>query len=163
MVHPAPTNHEIVTAYRHLSQLARLAVRKSQPASTTLQTRLRLAFRLSPRADFDAARIRNTCTFLYNAARYPHCIEHEVTRQLAFVWYFDLGEGALPGIRGRRNRDLEFRTSRERSLVESHRARDASMERKWQKQGTLVERRRRMDYFNHVLRMLNESMGLCLR
>jgi hypothetical protein len=123
-----PTKTEILHAYRALYRTSLRAVHYSVPARYTLRSRLRLSFRSSPLSDFEPVRIRNTLTFLENAAKYRG-MEHQILRNLLMVWYWEVKQWAG------RSRVKEERGFRVRAF----------------------------DGFYGCLRLLNESMGLCLR
>lgn len=159
MPHAAPTSHELRTAYRHLSQLALHAVHHAKPARYTIRTRLRLAFRLSPPTSYDPIRIRNTCIFLYNAANHSSR-EHRVLRTLLFTWYWDVGEDSTLGTS--RGRDLRELSGWERQRRVVGRRAEEVASRKGGEEVRFI-RGVKMDQFRFLVRMLNESMGLCLR
>lgn len=127
---------QIVHAYRHLSQHALRAIQFSTPARYTIRERLRRAFRKGNRADFDQKRIDNTLQFLQGAAR-SRTLEHRVLRSLLHTWYWD------PSTHARLNRPR------------AKGSKTASTEDEI--------RRAAFDQFNHLVRMLNESMGMCIR
>ncbi len=128
----------MVHAYRHLYQEGLRAVRFSGPARYTIRDRLRRAFRKSHPGDFDANRISNTLQFLHGAARY-NSLEHQVLRSLLMTWYW------------------EDNSYQERKRMELKSKDQASKERELE----IINAAR--DQFNHLIRMLNESMGMCLR
>lgn len=161
MTHPPhlPTPRDIRTAYRHLFQLGLRAVHYAKPARYTIATRLRVAFRLSPAKDWDPKRIHNTCQFLYNA-RDNETLEHRVLRCLLYTWYHDLGHGSLIG--GTTGKDVRLLAGLERRRRLTKRRWDTARVSRMKDD----ERRiwdGRMDHFRFLVRMLNESMGLCLR
>lgn len=157
---PAPSPRDIRTAYRHLSLLALRAISHSHgPARHTITTKLRIAFRLSPRSYWDPKRIHNTCQFLYNAANH-RALEHRVFRTLLYTWWWDLGEGSAPGAgQGRDLRELGGR-ERERRIMAREKL---EKERKIRKLDDLKVWEGRMDSFRFMVRELNETMGMCLR
>ena len=154
-----PTPRDIRTAYRHLFQLGLRAVQYSKPARYTISTHLRVAFRLSHPKDWDPKRIHNTCQFLYNA-RNAGSLEHRVLRGLLFTWHYDLGTGSLPG--APTNKDVRILSGPERHRRIHKRNVDKAKSRKM---GELEKKvwDGRMDHFRILVRMLNESMGMCLR
>ncbi|KAI9727478.1 MAG: hypothetical protein M1828_006420 [Chrysothrix sp. TS-e1954] len=139
-----PTDPRIPLAYRNLSKLALRAVKYSSPARHTIRDRLRLAFRKSPPQDFDVGRIRNTAQFLNNAAR-SQSLERRVLRTILITWYWDPEtnphsraaeeERKMKRIPGPKNRNLE--------------------NLRWRREGR--------DHYYFLIRMLNQSMGMCIR
>ena len=157
---PPPSARDIRTAYRHLSQLALRAISHSNgPARHTIRSKLRIAFRLSPRSYWDPKRIHNTCQFLYNAANH-RALEHRVFRTLLYTWWWDLGEGSAPG--AGQGKDLRVLEGRERERRISAREKDR---KEWllREDDDRKVFEGRMDAFRFMVRQLNESMGLCLR
>lgn len=163
MAFPAPARREIITAYRHLSQLSALASHDNAATRWTLQRRLRVAFKLSPRNDFDALRVRNTLILLRNAAEDKRSLEARLVNRLAFVWWWDLSDAGVPGPGGSRGRDLQHFSGYPRRRRVMKRLAEEQKMRRWQKSGEAVVHTSRMDMFRQLVRMLNESMGTCLR
>ena len=132
------SNPQIPQAYRDLMRLALRAIDYSIPARYTIRDRLRLAFRRGSRTDFDIRRIRNTCQWLYLAQR-PRSLEHKVLRSLLLTWYWD-------------------------PETNPH-SKHASAERRGVKRSTPEQKVHsvKRDQFNFTIRMLNESMGMCIR
>lgn len=83
-----PTNHEIVTAYRHLWRWALRGIQYSAPARFVLKARIRQAFRTGTPEDFNHAKIENTLEFLRGAATSTG-VEHHVLRSLMLTWYWE--------------------------------------------------------------------------
>ena len=154
-----PTTRDIRTAYRHLFQLGLRAVYYSKPARYTLQSHLRIAFRLYPPNAWDPKRIHNTCQFLYNAAN-ATSLEHRVLRTLLMVWHYDLNNGSCPG--ASKGKDLRILSGFERERRIRDRQRMAEKYKRMQKSEKQIFAGR-MDHFRMLVKLLNESMGLCLR
>jgi hypothetical protein len=136
-----PSQQTLLHAYRHLSRAALHACRRSAPSRFVLRDRLRRAFRRSPAADYDARRVANTLLFL-RAAGADAGAEHRTLKALCHVWWLEerhwrrrgARAAALAGARGEETRML--------GAMALHQA---------------------YDQFYFTLRMLNETMGLCLR
>lgn len=133
-----PSRHELLLAYRSLYKTSLHAVRYSSPAKYVLRDRLRRAFRDSHASDFDAKRIKNTIKFL-KAAASDTGIEHKVLKNLSLVWYAERDQW--------RERDETI----------------ARLKRQHNYEFALKANTQAYDHFYHVLTLLNESMGLCLR
>lgn len=141
-----PTNLSIPQAYRHLYRAGLRAIRHSTPARHTFLARLRRGFRKSLPQDFDPARVLNTVQFLENAATPPismqrRTLEHRVLRSLLHTWYWQDLHTKYPE-KGRRMRNKE--------------GTEAGKEE-------LKIRSKAFDGFDHMVKMLNESMGMCIR
>lgn len=126
---------QIIQAYRNLHKQALIAVNYSSPSRVILRNRIRKAFRNGHVSDFDSVRIRNTIQFLRGAA-YNHTLEHKVLMSLTHVWR------------------MESFPRTEAQLLALHPKTPLK---------ELQIRRSAYDQFNHLVRMLNESMGMCLR
>lgn len=126
------TSQEIVHAYRALLRQSLRAIQFSKPARFTLRDRLRLAFRNGTAADFDSRKIDNTLEFL-RYATVENGLEHKIVKNLLHIWWDQA--------RGGQRRPYRRTTSKLQELEISTMAYDA---------------------LNHNIRMLNESMGLCL-
>ena len=123
-------------SYRHLYQTALRAVKYSKPARYTIRDRLRWAFRKSPANSLDPIRIRNTLAFLYHAQK-SKSLEHRVLRTLLFTWHYDWA--AFPA-----------------KLPDNLRSKVYGPQEHYLRSTT-------RDQFNHTVRMLNESMGMCIK
>lgn len=123
---------EILHAYRHLLRNSLRAIQFSKPARYTLRDRLRLAFHKGNAADFDARKVENTLEFLRYAAA-ENGLEHKIVKNLLFVWWDQA--------RGRRKTPHRKATTKIQEVETSTTAYDA---------------------LNHNIRMLNESMAMCL-
>ncbi|KAF2671855.1 DUF1763-domain-containing protein [Microthyrium microscopicum] len=132
------TTQTIVNSYRTLYRASLRAVQYSTPNRYLLRDRLRRAFRESPRADYEPDRIANTLSFL-NAAASDTGLEHRVVKSLCHVWH---GE----------HRQWKAR-SRTWTMIHSQKAKRPQV--KWETQA--------YDNFYWTVRMLNESMGLCIK
>jgi hypothetical protein len=131
------TNSRSIThAYRALYRSALHAVRYARHERYEIRDRLRRAFRDSDAKDFEPHRIANTILFFEAAAR-DRGLEHRILKNLCHIWF------------------LENRQWRNRSRV---------LEKYGKKSvdtpSAIVQS---YDQFYEVLRLLNESMGLCLR
>lgn len=127
------TNQEIIHAYRNLYRAALRAVHYSSPARHVIRARLRRGFRECPRSDFEPGRIENTLTFL-EGAQATAGLEHRLLRSLCLTWYWE----------------MECWSRRYAKVA----AKDMQ---------DLTLRARSFDGFYHHLRMLNETMGMCIR
>lgn len=123
---------EIVRAYRHLLRQSLHAIHFSKPARYTLRDRLRLAFRKGNATEFNPQKIDNTLEFL-RYATVENGLEHKILKNLLFVWYVQVMGGTK-----------------------------SSHKKSGNKRQDLEIRTTAFDSFNHNIRMLNESMGLCL-
>lgn len=123
---------EIIHAYRHLLRHSLRAIKFSKPARYTLRDRLRLAFRKGNAADLDASKIKNTLEFL-RYAEAENGLEHKIVKNLLYVWWSQ----ARGGHKRPHKRGVSKQQEAE-ALITAY------------------------DPFNHNIRMLNESMGLCL-
>jgi len=136
---PGPaSSHQIVSAYRDLYRTALHAVRYARPARYVIRDRLRRAFREAPAEDFEPARIANTLRFL-EAAGADRGLEHRVLKTLCHVWWAE-----------------QEQWSRRRLVLQMHQKGGATAE----VQDAVV---RGYDQFYEMLRLLNQSMGMCLR
>ncbi len=138
----------IVHAYRHLYRHGLRAVQFSKPARYTLRDRLRSAFRKGSVADFEPERIRNTVEFLQYATR-ESGLEHKIVKNLLFVWW-----NQADGGHQRRRGKPPYVLNQKRMALEANKAHSTFQE--------LEIKTTAYDAFNHNIRMLNESMGLCL-
>jgi hypothetical protein len=128
---------DIIHAYRSLYRTALHAVRYSRPARYVIRDRLRRAFRDSEPSDFEPKRIANTILFLEAAAQ-DRGLEHRVVKNLCKIWYHERDQWSM------------------RSLVAARYRKAVPIE---SAQATVQG----YDQFYEVLRLLNETMGLCLR
>lgn len=129
---PAMTTTDIVHAYRHLLRQSLRAIRFAKPARYQLIDRLRLAFRKGTAADFNPERIDNTLEFL-RYAEAENGLEHKIVKNLLYVWW----NQARGGHKRPSKRGLSKQAEAE-VLTTAY------------------------DPLNHNIRMLNESMGMCL-
>lgn len=136
--HMACTNADVVRAYRHLYQFGLRAVCYSGPARYTIRDKLRTAFRKGRASEFDPFRIHNTLQFLHGAAQ-SKSLEHKVLRSLLHTWYWEHFES-----KGSRSRSSKSR--KKDAITEENAINNAAR-----------------DQYNHTIRMLNESMGMCIR
>ncbi|CAA9964896.1 hypothetical protein PTMSG1_08255 [Pyrenophora teres f. maculata] len=122
----------IVHAYRHLYRHSLRAVQFSKPARYTLRNRIRLAFRRGSATEFEPQKVQNTIEFFQYATK-ENGLEHKIVKNLLFVWWVQETGG--------RTRNYQSRTMTRDELEIKTTA---------------------YDTFNHNIRMLNESMGICL-
>jgi hypothetical protein len=127
----------VVTAYRSLYRTALHAVRYSRPARYVIRDRLRRAFRDSPATDFEPDRIANTILFL-RAAATDTGLEHRVLKNLSLVWYWEAHQWSR------------------RHTLKAKYHKNAPVE-------SVAATVQGYDQFYELLRMLNQTMGLCLR
>ena len=135
-----PNNAAVIHAYRQLYRTGLQAIDYSSPGRYTLRDRLRRAFRKSHPTDFDALRVRNTVQFLRNAA-VRQTLERKVLRSLLHTWWWQ---------------DLKTATPASQKRIRSREGTPAALEEQ-------MIRDQAFDQFNHLVRMLNESMGVCIR
>ena len=126
---------QVVQAYRSLYKHGLIAINYKAGARNIIRDRLRKAFRKGHISDFDPVRIRNTIQFLRGAA-YNHTLEHKVLQSLIHTWRMQ----SYP------RSEAEQLALHPKTPIEE-----------------LEIRRTAYDQFNHLIRMLNESMGMCLR
>jgi len=126
---------QIIQAYRNLHKQALIAVNYSSPSRNILRDRIRRAFRKGHVSDFDPVRIQNTIQFLRGAA-YNHTLEHKVLMSLTHVWRMQ----SYP------RTEAQYLALYPKTPLKE-----------------IQIRRSAYDQFNHLVRMLNESMGMCLR
>jgi hypothetical protein len=126
----------IVLAYRHLYRAGLRAVSYTTPNRYVLRDRLRRAFRESPTSDFEPLRIANTVEFFNNAAK-DRGLEHRLVKSLCRVWLSEKNQWI------QRAKNWGHTPSRKRP------------QNKWATQA--------YDDFYWTVRMLNESMNLCIR
>jgi hypothetical protein len=138
----SPTQTEILHAYRHLLRTSLHAIQYSTPARHVITSRLRLSFRSSPISSFEPKRISNTLEFLSNAGKTTG-LEHQILRNLLMVWYWEPAQW-----KDRKGRDVMW--SQLPGMGDK-----VVLER--------VVKAGAYGGFYWGLRMLNESMGLCLR
>ncbi|KAF6227733.1 hypothetical protein HO173_012063 [Letharia columbiana] len=108
------------------------AVQYAAPARHTLRILLDNAYRTGNAADFDAQKITNTVTFLEGAAR-EKGLEHRVLKSLLHTWFWSVNSGKY-------RKSLSLKTANTRTE---------------QSQAAI-------QHFEITLKMLNESMGMCL-
>jgi hypothetical protein len=144
---PPHSKLEILHAYRHLLRTSLRAIQYSTPARHVLLSRLRLSFRSSPLADFEPARIANTVTFLEGAAKTTG-MEHQILRNLLKVWYWE---------------PVQWRDRGGRDGGAVGRGASAGVGMGEKVVGEKMVKGGAYGGFYWNLRMLNESMGLCLR
>jgi hypothetical protein len=130
------SNKVIVLAYRHLYRAGLRAVSYTTPNRYVLRDRLRRAFRESPTSDFEPERIANTVQFLNNAAK-DRGLEHRLVKSLCRVWLTEKNQWIA------RARSWDVYPKKKRPQT------------KWATQA--------YDDFYWTVRMLNESMCLCIR
>lgn len=130
------TGPSIVLAYRHLYRAGLRAVSYTTPNRYVIRDRLRRAFRESPITDYEPERIANTIAFFNNAAR-DRGMEHRLVKSLCRVWLREKQQWI--------HKAAEWNRFRRKSRPQV----------RWSTQA--------YDDFYWTLKMLNESMCLCLR
>jgi hypothetical protein len=130
----------IVQSYRNLYRHGLRAVRYSSPARFVLRDRLRRAFRDSPISAYEQRRIDNTVLF-FKAAAQDRGLEHRLLKSLCHVWFLEAQHWRRRDVRLRQIGTLKGDV-RLQSTMAVHQA---------------------YDQFYFTLKMLNETMGLCLR
>ncbi|KAK1150331.1 hypothetical protein N8T08_000233 [Aspergillus melleus] len=125
----------VIHAYRHLYRLGLKVVNYSTPSRHVLLHTLRSAFRAGTREEFQPQKIANTLSFLQRA-RDVAGLEHKIVRNILMVNYWE-----QPIMR------KEYRVLKGLGID--------------QKQ--FVVREGANEQFNQTLRLLNESLGTCLK
>ncbi|KAK8191722.1 hypothetical protein HDK77DRAFT_68068 [Phyllosticta capitalensis] len=129
-----PETTQVLREYRRVYTWALRAVQYSKPARWVVRDTVRHFFRKNAAASFDQDKIDNTVEFLRGAAE-ERGLEHQIVKNLVRMWK---AEG-------------RYKTSKNfREVVQSN---DPS----W----TQVARTA-YEPFHHTVRMLNESMNMCL-
>lgn len=131
----APSNQDILSSYRLLYRHAMYAVQYAAPARYTLRILLENAYRTGNAADYDAQKINNTVTFLEGAAK-EKGLEHRILKNLLHTWFWDVNDG-----KHRKRRSLMALETVNMRTKQSQPA---------------------IQHFEITLKMLNESMGMCL-
>lgn len=126
---------QIIQAYRNLYKQSSIAVHYSPAPRKVIRDRLRKGFRKGHISDFDPPRIQNTLQFLRGAC-FNHTLEHKVLLSLMHTWR------------------MQERFLSEKMYLHYNQK---------TQQEQLDIRRTAYDQFNHLIRMLNESMGMCIR
>ena len=142
---------QVLLAYRHLYKHCLQAVQYSKPARYIIRDRLRRLFHSGQPKDLDQKRVDNTLEFLRGAARHKG-LEHRIVKNLIHVWFHEqnfaqskyigfVAASFLP--------DHQFRPYRS-LLVDSDK--------------DLVKiKMTAYDPLYYAIKMLNESMGMCIR
>lgn len=138
----------VIHAYRHLLRHSLRAIQFSKPARYTLRDRLRLAFRKSTPVEYDQVKINNTIEFLQYATR-ENGLEHKIVKNLLFVWWTQSHGG-----RAKQSKKA-MQVSRLEELFEC-------MLTKYSLPEELEIKTIAYDAFNYNVRMLNESMRMCI-
>lgn len=147
-----PTKGDILLSYRRLYRHGLQAVQYSAPARYNLRDRLRQRYRKGVTTDYDEPKIENTIEFLRGAAQ-ERGLEHQIVKQLVHVWWgeaFNKKQAIrfVPNTLSHPFGLLVFRTYNNRK------GNDPAMER--------YARNTALEQFHFTLRMLNNTMGLCL-
>jgi hypothetical protein len=135
---------EIIHAYRALYRAALHAVRYTTPSRHTVRDRLRRGFRASPASAYCPCRVANTLLFL-RAAGTDAGAEHRLLRSLCHAWFLE-------------DRHWRHRGARLRQLAVARGPGDGGVPLQAE-----MALHQAYDQFYFALRMLNETMGLCLR
>ena len=141
-------SREVLHAYRQLYRASLRAIQYASPARHTLRKLIDTEFRLNKLHDFDRIRVDNTLIFLDGAAK-VRGLEHRIVKTLLHVWWF--WEGSKKVIP-----KYYLSASMRGWGVDSYFSHKALKPE---------EARIRQSSFNHyriTLRMLNNSMQLCL-
>ncbi|KAK7538358.1 uncharacterized protein J3D65DRAFT_551955 [Phyllosticta citribraziliensis] len=129
-----PETSKALREYRRLYTWGLRAVQYSQPARFVVRDTLRHFFRKNAAASFDQEKIDNTVEFLRGAA-HERGLEHQIVKNLVRIW----------------NKENSYRRSKHATdptaLNEPH----------WYQVA-----RTAYEPFHHSVRMLNESMNMCL-
>ncbi|KAG6128379.1 hypothetical protein E4U38_005721 [Claviceps purpurea] len=131
---------DIIHAYRTLYRTLLQAVQYSSPARYVARDQLRKAFRASPAAPFNHEGIKRTIWFLQAAAR-EKGLEHRVLKNLLRV------QSERARSEGGRWKKVLVLSAKNRSGGDKGPAKSAMA----------------YEHYERTVRMLNESMGLCLR
>ncbi|KAK0747532.1 hypothetical protein B0T21DRAFT_277390 [Apiosordaria backusii] len=147
-----PTTHELLTSYRHLYRAALQAVQYSKPSRYIVRDQLRLAFRDRKNlSEYHPERIRRTIWFFHAASR-SRGLEHKVCKTLVRM-HWERSRYARGGWKSWLRVKEEMEKASEKTLKKMReRAEDV-----------VVEKGLRWGWYEGVVRMVNESMGLCLR
>ncbi|KAI9888290.1 MAG: hypothetical protein M1814_000762 [Vezdaea aestivalis] len=132
MTEPVGRYQIILHAYRHLFKLSRRATRGSRRAQYVARDLLRESFRKGQPKDWDEAKIWNTLIFLREAAKETG-LEHRIFKNLLSVRYSEAVD----------YHDYKKPLGRANELID-----------------TLNENK--YNSYNMTIKMLNETMGLCL-
>ncbi|OAX79981.1 hypothetical protein ACJ72_05694 [Emergomyces africanus] len=130
-----PRNIAILHAYRHLYRTGLQTIRYSCPGRYVLRWTLRKSFRNGPPNEFDPQRIVNTLEFLRHAAN-STSTEHKIIKNLLHVRFWQQPQKLGQG-------DTKFF--------------DVQTGARTQMRATAYRS------FEMTLKMLNESLGLCLK
>ena len=149
----AVDRHIILHAYRQLYRSGLRAVQYSRPARYTLKSRIDHAFRNGTPADLDAQRIGNTISFLQSAAK-EKGMEHKILKNLLFVRFWQ-------------DKNIQHQTKYDSNHWNALGV-NTSVTDFWAspnfvsfKQSNI--RKTAFHHFDITVKMLNESMGMCLR
>ena len=82
----APTQQQLIDAYRQLYKHLLIAVQYSSPARYIARNRLRIEFRKGDVSLYDEARIARTLEFLDGAAKSAG-LEHRIVKNLMHIWW----------------------------------------------------------------------------
>ncbi|OJD19253.1 hypothetical protein AJ78_00783 [Emergomyces pasteurianus Ep9510] len=130
-----PRNIAILHAYRHLFRTSLQTVRYSSPARYVLRWTLRKSFRNGASNEFDPRRIVNTLEFLRHASN-STSTEHKIIKNLLHVRFWQQPQKLAQG-------DTKFFDVRTGTRAQMRAAAYRP--------------------FEMTLKMLNESLGLCLK
>lgn len=136
---------DILTAYRHLYRHGLRAVHYSAPARYTLRDRLRRSFRRGDRTQFDQEKVDRTLLFLTGAAL-NNGLEHKIVRGLLLTWFY---EGSVA-------------SKLTKLLVRDAKNAGQNADDEERPPHFAQFPTNSYDSFNHTIKMLNESMRLCL-
>ncbi|KAG5967406.1 hypothetical protein E4U56_000923 [Claviceps arundinis] len=131
---------DIIHAYRTLYRTLLQAVQYSSPARYVARDQLRKAFRASPATPFNHEGIKRTIWFLQAAAR-EKGLEHKVLKNLLRV------QSERAQNEGGRWKKVLVMSAKNRSGGDKGPAKSAMA----------------YEHYERTVRMLNESMGTCLR
>ncbi|KAL1975654.1 hypothetical protein VTN31DRAFT_4046 [Thermomyces dupontii] len=121
-------------AYRHLYRKGLQAIRYAKPQRYVLRDVIRSAFRSSPASDFDPDKVARTLQFLQHAADCTG-FEHRIVKNLLMVRYWERPEAQV-----HRSFMLERLTPEHVYLYKSTNK-----------------------HIDETVKMLNETLGTCLR
>ncbi|KAK7511009.1 uncharacterized protein IWZ02DRAFT_431035 [Phyllosticta citriasiana] len=129
-----PERTKILREYRRLYTWSLRAVQYSQPARYIVRDTLRHFFRKNAAASFDQEKVDNTVEFLRGAAL-ERGMEHQIVKNLIHTW------------------KKEFVFSRSKTVTQPN----VLGEPTWHQVAKTA-----YEPFHHAIRMLNESMDMCL-
>jgi hypothetical protein len=151
-----PPQLQIVHAYRNLYRAALRAVHYTAPSRITVRDHLRVAFRRGDPINFDQGKVDNTLMFLESATR-ERGMEHRILKNITHVWWE----------RARRDATLRCLCSCCFVIVRVEKSwltdmLNPSRNRQWRGDEDRRLYRAAYAHFDATVKMLNDSLGLCI-